>query len=156
MKAFLFFILFLKLVLTSIAQNDITPVSFPTNFSSSDFEKIKKRQGDIIAFDGVIREHKASPKNTPIYFLELDENKKIWTALMFENKINKIGDSIRVIGTLEKIKDIGLLGRYLDNEKYIVVIFGLVDLVNDNIVILPGTDNLINEWINGTVPSDDY
>jgi len=135
------------------AQTKVTPKSFPTNFSSSDLENLKKLNGEIIAFDGIIRQHKLSRNNTPVYFLELDENRNIWTTLMFNNEANKIGDTIRVVGYLTKIKDKKPKENYFDNEKYMVIAFGLVDFGNEKYLFLGGADSQKKEWTDGKIPT---
>ncbi|WNH08817.1 hypothetical protein [Thalassobellus suaedae] len=146
-------ILSLFMISLSTAQTKATLKSFPTNFSTTEFENLKKWNGEIIAFDGIIRQEKLSRNNTPFYFLELGENKNIWTTLMFKNKKNKVGDSIRVVGYLTKIKDKRPEENYLDNEKFMVIAFGLVDFENDNFLFLGGAKLQKKEWIDGKIPT---
>lgn len=153
MKTSILLILSFFIISKVTAQTKATPKSFPTNFSSSDFANLKKRNGDIIAFDGIIRQQKLSRNNTPFYFLELEGNKKIWTTLMFKNKTNKIGDRIRVVGYLTKKKDKKPEESYLDNEKFMVIAFGLVDFKNENFLFLGGAYLQKKEWIDGRIPT---
>jgi hypothetical protein len=148
-------ILILSIILTSYAsaQTKVTPNSFPINFFSSDFENLKKLNGDIIAFDGKIKQEKLSRNNTPFYYLELREGKGIWTTLMFKNEKNEIDDQIRVVGYLTKIKDLRPNENYLKGEKFMVIAFGLVDFKNDNFLFLGGADIQKKEWIDGKIPT---
>jgi hypothetical protein len=153
MRTFTILILSLFLFSLATAQTKATLKSFPTNFSTSDFENLKKWNGEIIAFDGIIRKKEKSRNNTPFYLLELGENKSIWTTLMFKNKANKIGDSIRVVGYLSEIKDKRLEESYLDNEKFMVIAFGLVDFKSENFLFLGGAQIQKKEWIDGKIPT---
>lgn len=68
MKIYLIIIISIFTINYSFAQKpEITSNSFPINFSSDDFDKIKKWNNDIIAFDGTIKQEKASRNNTPFY-----------------------------------------------------------------------------------------
>ena len=135
------------------AQTKVTPKSFPTNFISSDFENLNKINGNIIAFDGTIKLEELSRNNTPFYYLELEEGKSIWTTLMFKNEKNKIGDKIRVVGYLTKIKDLRPEETYLKDEKFMVIAFGLVDFEYENFLFLGGADLQKKEWIDGKIPT---
>ncbi|PRX54612.1 hypothetical protein [Flagellimonas meridianipacifica] len=148
-------ILILSIIMTSCvsAQTKVTPKSFPTNFSTSDFENLKKLNGDIIAFDGTIKQEKLSRNNTPFYYLELGEEKGIWTTLMFKNDKNEIGDQIRVVGYLTKVKDLRPEENYLNGEKFMVIAFGLVDYETENFLFLGGAEKQKKEWINGKIPT---
>jgi hypothetical protein len=148
-------ILILSIILTSCAsaQNKVTPKSFPTNFSSSEFKNLKKINGDIIAFDGTIKKARLSRHNTPFYYLELAEGKSIWTYLMFKNKANQIGDKIRVVGYLTKIKDRKPEETYLNDEKFMVIAFGLVDFQNENFLFLGDAYIQKKQWLDGKIPT---
>ena len=54
---------------------------FQRIFSISDFENLKKLNGDIIAFDGTIKQEKLSRNNTPFYYLELEKKKEFGQLL---------------------------------------------------------------------------
>ncbi|NQX85122.1 MAG: hypothetical protein HRT67_04355 [Flavobacteriaceae bacterium] len=148
-------VLILTIILTSYvsAQTKVTTESFPTNFSTSDFENLKKLNGDIIAFDGTIKKEMLSRNNTPFYYLELGEEKGIWTTLMFKNDKNEIGDQIRVVGYLNKVKDLRPEENYLNGEKFMVIAFGLVDFKTENFLFLGGADIQKKEWIEGKIPT---
>ena len=153
MKVFRIFILSIILTSCVSAQTKATSKSFPTNFSISDFENLEKLNGDIIAFDGIIKQEKLSRNNTPFYFLELEKEKGIWTTLMFKNDKNKIGDEIRVVGYLTTVKDLRPEENYLDGEKFMVIAFGLVDFVKEDFLFLGGADIQKKEWIEGKIPT---
>jgi hypothetical protein len=152
----------LLLILTihfGYGQNNIPRVnskSFPTNIDKTIFEKLKKLDGEIVAFDGTIDKIETSRNNTPFYKLKLDDNSYLWTVLMFNNDSNKIGDTIRVVGYLrptpEKSEQDKLESKYLDG-KYMVISFGLVDFKNSNFLFSGGAKVQKQEWIDGKIPS---
>ncbi len=154
MRGNLLIVIFLIKVTFLFSQNKVTPKSFPTNFSNSEFEKLDSIGDQIIAFDGVIKEKKISRHNTPFYLLELGKNKRIWTLILFKNDKNKINDKIRVVGYLTDIhrKDIREDETYLKNEKYIVIAMGLVDFKNENFLFVGGAKKQRKDWIKGKIP----
>ena len=75
---------------------------------------------------------------------------------MFNNKVNKIGDTIRVVGYLRPTPTPTEMNEiekvYLDG-KYMVIAFGLIDLTKNNFLFLEGAKEQKQEWIDGKIPS---
>ena len=126
--------------------------SFPTNLNEGNFKKIKKFNGHIVAFDGIIEQIENSRNNTPFYKLKIGENKYLWSALMFKNDKNIIGDKIRVVGYLIPSEPNETEKKYLDG-KYMVLTFGLVDFKISNFLFLSSAGKQKQEWIDGKIPS---
>lgn len=154
----IFAILIFTLFFTNIfGQNTLPPIkayekSFPTNLNSENFSKLKKFNGEIVAFDGIIENIENSRNNTPTYKLKIAENNYLWTVLMFKNDKNVIGDKIRIVGYLRPSKPNETEIKYLDG-KFIVLSFGLVDFINSNFLFLGGAEIQKQEWIDGKIPS---
>jgi len=129
-----------------------TEKSFPTNLNEENFKKLKKFNGKIIAFDGLIEGIENSRNNTPFYKLKIGENNYLWTALMFKNDKNIIGDKIRVVGYLIPSDPNEIERKYLDG-KYMVLSFGLVDIKSSNFLFISGAEIQKQEWIEGKIPS---
>lgn len=128
--------------------------SFPTNLNEGNFKKLKKFNGQIVAFDGIIEQIENSRNNTPFYKLKIGENNYLWTALMFKNDKNIIGDKIRVVGYLRPSEPNETERKYLDG-KYMVLSFGLVDVKNSNFLFISGAKIQRQEWLDGKIPSSE-
>jgi len=126
--------------------------SFPTNVRKGSINELKKFDGEVIAYDGTIEKIENSRNNTPFYKIRISDNNYLWTALMFENDVNKIGDKIRVVGYLRPAEPNNKEKIYLDT-KYMVIAFGLVDFKNSNFLFLGGAGQQKQEWIDGKIPS---
>ncbi|MFA5620331.1 MAG: hypothetical protein WDA08_08510 [Weeksellaceae bacterium] len=126
--------------------------SFPTNINERNFKKLKKFNGQIVAFDGTIEQIENSRNDTPFYKLKIGENDYLWTVLMFKNEKNTIGDKIRVVGYLRPSDPNETEKKYLEG-KYMVLSFGLVDLKSSNFLFISGAEIQKQEWINGKIPS---
>jgi|SRR5690606_4925218 len=126
--------------------------SFPTNLEEKNIKKLKKFDGEIVAFDGKIEQIETSRNNTPFYKLRITDDTYLWTVLMFNNETNKIDDEIRVVGYLRPSNANETEKKYLDS-KYMVIAFGLVDFKNSNFLFLGGAEQQKQEWINGKIPS---
>jgi len=126
--------------------------SFPTNLNEGNFKKLKKFNGQIVAFDGIIEQIENSRNNTPFYKLRIGENNYLWTVLMFKNDKNGIGDQIRVVGYLRPSAPNETEKKYLTG-KYMVLSFGLVDIKNSNFLFISGAEIQKQEWIEGKIPS---
>lgn len=126
--------------------------SFPTNLNEGNFKKLKKFNGQIVAFDGIIEQIENSRNNTPFYKLKIGENNYLWTALMFKNDKNILGDKIRVVGYLRPSDPNETEKKYL-NGKFMVLSFGLVDIKNSSFLFISGAGIQKQEWLDGKIPS---
>ncbi|MBS2101158.1 hypothetical protein [Carboxylicivirga linearis] len=153
MKKSLLIILLTLSFLELSAQNttEITEKSFPTNINQDNFKYLEKYKGKVIAYDGQIEKTVNSRNNTPFYKLKVGPKKYIWTVLMFNNKSNKVGDKIRVVGYLNLAEPDEKEKEFLDTE-YMVIAFGLVDLEKSNFLFLGGAEKQKQDWINGLIP----
>ena len=157
MKQIFSILLFISLALNLFGQSNLTTTrpndkSFPTNITVDNFKTIDQFDGKVVAFDGVIEKIENSRNNTPFYKLKISDNIYLWTALMFNNEANKIGDNIRVVGYLGLAEPNQIEKKYLDG-KYMVIAFGLVDFKNSNFLFLGGAGRQKQEWIDGKIPS---
>ena len=149
MKKLLLILLLTFTFLNVFSQND---KSFPTNIQEGNLEELEVFKGKVVAFNGTIEKIENTRNNTPFYKIKISENNYLWTALMFKNETNKIGDNIRVVGYLSQIEPNEIEKNFLDG-KYIVVAFGLKDFQNSNLLFLEGAIMQKQEWIDGKIPS---
>jgi hypothetical protein len=154
----LFLILCLTFSVSNLsAQNNVPPIkptdkSFPTNLDEQNFKKLNQFDQKVVAFDGIIEKIKKSRKNTPFYKLRIGSTNYLWTALLFNNKGSKIGDTIRVVGYLNRPQPNEAEKKFLDG-KYVVLAFGLVDFKNQNFLFLQKARRQQNEWVEGKIPT---
>jgi len=149
MKKLLLILLLTFTFLKVFSQND---KSFPTNIQEGNLEELEVFKGKVVAFNGTIEKIENTRNNTPFYKIKISENNYLWTALMFKNETNKIGDNIRVVGYLSQIEPNEIEKKFLDG-KYIVIAFGLKDFQNSNLLFLEGAIMQKQEWIDGKIPS---
>ena len=138
---------------TKLSAIKINSRSFPTNINEDNFKTVSSFNGKIVAFDGVIQGIENSRNNTPFYKLKIGGDSYLWTVLMFENKLNKIGDDVRVVGYLIPTEPNEAERKYLDGQ-YMVIAFGLVDFKNSNLFFLSEATagKQKAEWIEGKIP----
>ena len=126
--------------------------SFPTNIQEGSAKEIKKFDGKVVAFNGIIQKIENSRNNTPFYRLKVSKDNYLWTALMFKNEANRIGDKVRVVGYLRTAEPNENEKKYLDG-KFMVIAFGLIDFENSNFLFLGGAEQQRQEWLDGKIPS---
>ena len=126
--------------------------SFPTNLNEGNYKKLKKINGQIVVFDGIIEQIENSRNNTPFYKLKIGVNNYLWTAMMFKNDKNIIGDKIRVVGYLRPVEPNETEKKYLDG-KYMILSFGLVEIKNSNFLFISGAGIQKQECLEGKIPS---
>ena len=136
----------------NLATTKVDEKSFPTNIFKGSNRELKKFDGKVIAYDGIIEKVENSRNNTPFYKLKISNNNYLWTVLMFKNETNKIGDKVRVVGYLRPAEPNENEKQYLDT-KYMVIVFGLVDFETSNFLFLGGAEQQKQEWIDGKIPS---
>jgi len=144
-----------NLIAQDLPRTKANEKSFPTNISNENFNEINDFDGKIVAFDAVIERNEVSRNKTPFYKLKISDN-YLWTVLMFGNEVNKVGDTIRVVGYLRPVpaKPNKIEKAFLDG-KYMVIAFGLVDFVTSNFLFLGGAGQQKQEWIDGKIPSSE-
>ena len=125
---------------------------YPKNFGSEDFENLDERTGSLIAFDGQIVKKENSRNNTPAYLLSLDTDYEIWAILMYDNNLNSIGDSVRLLGYLTDIEDPKPEEDYFSGYEKVVIAMGMIDLSSSKLFFLQGADIQKNQWANGEIP----
>ena len=157
MKKILSFIVFALTFLDLFGQSTSSTTkanekSFPINLSGDNFKKLKKFDGKVVAYDGIIENIENSRNNTPFYKLKISDTNYLWTVLMFKNDANKIGDKIRVVGYLRLVEPSEIEKKYLDG-KFMVIAFGLIDFDSSNFLFLGGAGQQKQEWIDGKIPS---
>ena len=154
----LFSILLLTLSMISLfGQNNLPTTkanekSFPTNIHKGSINELERFDGEIVAFNGIIKNIENSRNDTPFYRLKISDDNYLWTILMFKNEANKIGDKISVVGYLRPAEPNEIEKNYLVG-KYIVIAFGLIDFENSNFLFLAGAEQQRQEWIDGEIPS---
>ena len=157
MKKTLTILLLTFSVLNLFGQNNSPPTkanekSFPTNIQEGSIKELKKFDGKVVAFNGIIEKIENSRNNTPFYKLKISDNNFLWTVLMFKNDSNKIGDEVRVVGYLGPAEPNETEKKYLEG-KFMVIAFGLIDFVNSNFLFLGSAGQQKQEWIDGKIPS---
>ncbi len=134
------------------ALNDKT-ASFPVNFTSKKWNKIKRWENKIIALEGEVIEITRTKQNTPYYKLRIGEN-AIWVASMIDSENEKVGNLIRVVGYLfEILENDNQYETSIHNEKHHIIAFGVINMENNKLAYFPGAVNQIKEWIGGKIPS---
>lgn len=152
MKQILIVCLICFILQPSFSQTKTNDLSFPTNLSETNFDDISIFIKKVVAFDAVIENIENNRDNTPIYKLKIAENKYLWTALMFRNETNFIGDTIRVVGYLRKSKPRKSAKQFIDTE-FVVLCFGLMDIASQKLLFINGAESQREEWISGKIPS---
>ena len=127
---------------------------YPTNFSASDLENLEERTGTVLVYDGTIRQKEVSRNNTPAYLIDLGNQTELWSVLMFDNQLNQVGDSVRLVGYLVDNEDRRPDETYFGTHQKIVITFGMIDLKTSQLSFVRGADKQKAEWANGQIPKN--
>lgn len=128
-----------------------TKEACPTNFESKDLKKIKKRNGEIVAFNGLVTQVHEKDANTPYYQVKLMGGKTIWIAPLIKSGYEKEGNILRLLGYVAEVGKDKIAKKY-HNSKYHILVFCVVDMNSKQMAMFPGAEIQVKEWMNGTIP----
>jgi hypothetical protein len=123
----------------------------PTNFDSKDLRKIKKRNGEIVAFNGLVTNVHTADNDKPYYQVKLEGGKTIWIASLVNSGFEKEGQILRLLGYISEVGNDETAKQYNDSE-YHILAFCVIEMDNKQMAMMPGSELQIKEWMNGTIP----
>jgi len=146
-----------KIIVTQNLNNEANKVAenqniipCPTNFTGKDLKKIKKLDGEIIAFNALVKQVSTS-NNKPYYEVKLEGGNTIWVASLVNSGFEVEGKIIRLLGYVSKV-GVNELSKTDKTNDYHVLAFCVIDLDSKQIALMPGSEVQVKEWMNGTVP----
>jgi hypothetical protein len=145
----------IKKIIQSEVQSSIEPSSqnpCPTNFEGNDLKKIKKLNGDIIAFNGLITEVHKAHNDKPYYQVKLEGGNTIWIASLVKSGYEKEGKILRILGYVSEVENDDKFAKKYNNTKYHILAFCVIDMESKQMAMLPGSELQIKEWISGKIP----
>ena len=145
----------IKKIIQSEVQSSIEPSTqnpCPTNFEGNDLKKIKKLNGDIIAFNGLITEVHKAHNDKPYYKVKLEGGNTIWIASLVKSGYEKEGKILRILGYVSEVENDDEFAKKYNDTKYHILAFCVIDMESKQIAMLPGSELQIKEWISGKIP----
>lgn len=132
------------------ADENINP--FPTNFTGKDLKKIKKLDGEIIAFNGLVTQVYTAHNDKPYYEVKLEGGNTIWIASLVKSGYEVKGNILRILGYVSKTENDEFAKKY-NKTNYHILAFCIIDMKSKQMAMLPGSELQIKEWMNGKIPS---
>ena len=123
----------------------------PINFVGKDLGRIKKLNGEIVAFNGLVTKVYFAHNNKPYYEVKLEGGNTIWIASLVNSGYEKEGKFLRVLGYVSEVKNDEFAKKY-NNTGYHILVFGVIDIGTKQMAMLPGSELQIKEWIKGKIP----
>jgi hypothetical protein len=142
-----------KLIKTEIEDSAKTSTQnpCPTNFKSKDLKKIKKRNGEIVAFNGLVTKVRIAHNDKPYYQVKLEGGKTIWIASLMKSGYEKEGKILRMLGYVSEVGNDEIAKKYNKSDFHILV-FCVIEMETKQMAMFPGSELQIKEWMNGKVP----
>lgn len=131
------------------ADKNVNP--FPTNFTGKDLKNIKKLDGKIIAFNGLVTKVYTAHNDKPYYEVKLEGGNTIWIASLVKSGYEVKGNILRILGYVAKTGNDEYAKKY-NNTDYHILAFCIIDLKSKQMAMLPGSELQIKEWMNGKIP----
>ncbi|WP_171817153.1 hypothetical protein [Winogradskyella sp. PG-2] len=119
----------------------------PTNFDSKDLRKIKKRNGEIVAFNGLVTKVHTAHNDKPYYQVKLEGGKAIWIASLVKSGFEKEGKILRLLGYVSEVGNDEIAKEYNDSD-YHILAFCIIEMDTKQMSMLPGPELQIKEWMN--------
>jgi hypothetical protein len=131
------------------ANKNINP--FPTNFTGKDLKKIKKLDGEIIAFNGLVTKVYSGYNDKPYYEVKLEGGNTVWIASLVNSGYEKEGKIIRLLGYVSKVENDEVAKKY-NKTDYHILVFCVIDMYSKQMAMMLGSELQVKEWMNGKIP----
>lgn len=147
----------IRTIIQSDVQNSVEPVAnsntepCPTDFTGKDLKKIKKLDGEIIAFNGLVTQVYSAHNDKPYYQVKLEGGNTIWIASLVNSGYEKEGKIIRLLGYVSEVGNDEIAKKYNQTD-YHILAFCVIDMDSKQMAMMPGSELQVKEWINGTIP----
>ena len=147
----------IRKIIQSEVENSIEPAGSsgkepcPTNFTGKDLKKIKKLDGEIIAFNGLVTEVHSAYNNKPYYQVKLEGGNTIWIASLVNSGYEKEGKIIRLLGYVSEVGNDEIAKKH-NKSDYHILTFCVIDMDSKQMAMMPGSELQIKEWIHGIIP----
>ena len=132
-------------------SNDNSNIPCPTNFTGKDLKKIKKLNGKIIAFNGLVTEVHSAHNDKPYYQVKLEGGNTIWIASLVNSGYEKQGKIIRLLGYVSEVGKDEIAEKY-NKTNYHILALCVIDMDSKQMAMMPGSELQVKEWMNGTIP----
>lgn len=148
----------IRTLIQSELDNSVEPVAkkvenpCPTNFDGKDLKRIKKRDGEIIAFNGLVTQVYTAHNDKPYYEVKLEGGNTIWIASLVKSGYEVKDNIIRILGYVAKVENDEIAEKY-NKTDYHILAFCIIDMKTKQIAMLPGSELQIKEWMNGKIPT---
>lgn len=142
-----------KLMKTDLenSTNTITKNPCPTNFDSKNLREIKKLNGEIVAFNGLVTKVHTTHNDKPYYQVKLEGGKTIWIASIVKSGYEKEGNILRLLGYVSKVGNDQIAKKHNDSDFHILA-FCVIEMDTNQMAMMPGSELQVKEWMNGTIP----
>jgi hypothetical protein len=147
----------IRTLIQSELDNSVEPVAetvknpCPTNFSGKDLKRIKKRNGEIVAFNGLVTKVHTTHNDKPYYQVKLEGGKIIWVASLVNSGYEKEGTILRLLGYVSEVENDEVAKKYNDSDFHILA-FCVIEMDSKQMAMMPGSELRVKEWMNGTIP----
>ncbi len=126
----------------------------PTNFKGKDLKRIKKLNGEIIAFNGLVTRVYTAHNDKPYYEVKLEGENTIWIASLVKSGYAVKGNIIRILGYVAKVKNDKIAKKY-NKTDYHILAFCVIDMKTKQIAMMPGSESQVKEWMAGKIPKSE-
>jgi hypothetical protein len=147
----------IRTLIQSEVENSVEPAAnsnsnpCPTNFTGNDVKKIKKRNGEIIAFNALVTKvYLVNDK--PYYEVKLEGGNTVWIASLVNSGYEKEGAILRLLGYVSEVGNDEKAKKYNKSE-YHILAFGVIEMATKQMAMMPGSEIQIKQWMNGEIPT---
>lgn len=130
----------------------------PSNFDGKSLvaikDKIKKHQGETVAFDAEVVEVKQGYNDIPYFKVTLDNGEMLWISSMVSDKYVKPKVKLRLLGYIDLVqKDDAIANKY-NHSGFQVRVFAMLDHTTKQMQISNAFENEVKQWVAGSIPDD--
>lgn len=147
----------IRSVIQSEVENSVEPAAnnnsepCPTNFTGKDLKKIKKLNGKIVAFNGLVTEVHSAHNDKPYYQVKLEGGKTIWIASLLNSGYEEEGQILRILGYVSEVNNDEIAKTHNETD-YHILAFCVIEMDGQQMAMMPGSEFQVKEWMKGTIP----
>lgn len=145
-------------IIQSEVQESVEPAAksssdpCPTNFSGKDLKKIGKRNGEIVALNGLVTQVNSGHNDKPYYQVKLEGGNTIWIGSLVNSGYEKEGKILRLLGYVSEVGNDEIAKKY-NKSNYHILAFCVIEMDSKQMAMMPGSELQVKEWMNGKIPN---
>lgn len=135
-----------------LTSAQVFPITFTSDSLAVAKDQVSDWQGKIVTTQCKIAQLEEGYEGKPYYKCSYQNNTSIWIASLMSDKDSlNLDDTVLVIGYFTQPDPKDLLPSAFHADPFHLMVFGVINLTQKNMYLLPGAETQFREWQNGMI-----